>query len=191
MATETQKKLAALLSLAAKKRFLKKAVFSKCADKEVIRAAATLFERGGEVYIQLETFKTDGKALHKNILPSDTDALCAMAEPFAQINLIGDGADAEYRRSKSGSETVLGEKKFTAAAENYGKKIEIKAHNRAKAYAFDGSEPFLYELGVADKNGRVFDKKQAKFRQMLHFFSGTGASAQRKMSKTYAIWVTI
>ena len=169
MATETQTRLAELLSLAAKKRFLKKAVFSKCADKEVVRAAATLFERGGEVCIQFETFKTDGKALHKNILPSDIDALCAMAEPFAQINLSGDGADAEYRRAKSGSETVLGEKKFAAAAENYGRKIEIKAHNRAKAYAFDGSEPFLYELGVADKNGRVFDKKQAKFRQINRF----------------------
>ena len=169
MATETQEKLAALLSLAASKRFLKKAVFSKCADKETVRATATLFERGGAVQIQMETLRSDGKALHKNILPSDTDTLCAMAEPFAQINLIGDGADAEYRRSKSGSETILGEKKFAAAAESYGKKIEIKAHNRAKAYAFDGSEPFLFELGVADKNGRVFDKKQAKFRQINRF----------------------
>lgn len=169
MATETQQKLAALLSLAAEKRFLKKAVFSKCTDKEVVRATATLFDRNGEVYIQLETLKKDGKALHKNILPSDVDALCTTAAPFAQINLIGDGADAEYRRSKSGSETIIGEKKFTESAEKYGKKIEIKAHNRAKAYAFDGSEPFLYELGVADKNGRVFDKKQAKFRQINRF----------------------
>ncbi len=169
MATELQQSLAMLLSLAAKKRFLKKAVFSKCADKETLRAVATLFEKGGEVQVQIETFKKDGKALHKNILPSDTDALCAVITEYAQINLIGDGADAEYRASKSGNATILGEKRFAAAIENYGKKIEIKAHNRTKAYTFDGCEPFLYELGVADKNGRVFDKKQAKFRQINRF----------------------
>ncbi len=162
-------KLAELLSFSANKRFLKKAVFSKCNDKENLRAVATLFEKSGQVHLQIETFKKDGKALHKNILPSDTDTLCEVIAQYAQINLIGDGADAEYRRSKSGSEIILGDKKFTAALENYGKRIEIKAHNRAKAYAFDGSEPFLFELGVADKNGRIYDKKQAKFRQINRF----------------------
>ena len=128
MATELQQALAELLSLAAKKRFLKKAVFSKCTDKDTLRAVATLFEKGGEVHLQIETFKKDGKALHQNLLPSDTDTLCDTITGYAQINLIGDGADAEYRRSKSGSETILGEKKFTTAIESYGKKIEIKAH---------------------------------------------------------------
>ena len=162
-------RLTELISLAATKRFLKKAVLSKPADKDILRAVATLFEKSGEVFLQIETFKKDGKALHKNILPSDTDALCAVIAGYAQVNLIGDGADAEYRASKSGNATILGEKKFATAIESYGKKIEIKAHNRAKTYAFDGSEPFLFELGVADKNGRVFDKKQAKFRQINRF----------------------
>lgn len=162
-------RLAELLSLAAQKRFIKKAVFSKCTDKETLRAVATLFDKGGEVYLQIETFRKDGKALHQNVTPTDTAALQSVICQYAQVNLIGDGADAEYRRSKSGSETILGEKKFAAMVEGYGKKIEIKAHNRAKAYAFDGSEPFLFELGVADKNGRVYDKKQAKFRQINRF----------------------
>ena len=162
-------RLTELISLAATKRFLKKAIFSKPADKDILRAVATLFEKSGEVFLQIETFKKNGKALHKNILPSDTDALCAVIAGYAQVNLIGDGADAEYRASKSGNATILGEKKFATAIESYGKKIEIKAHNRAKTYAFDGSEPFLFELGVADKNGRVFDKKQAKFRQINRF----------------------
>lgn len=162
-------KLTELISLAATKRFLKKAVLSKPADKDILRAVATLFEKGGEVLLQIETFKKDGKALHKNILPTDTDTIRETVLQYAQVNLIGDGANAEYRCSKSGNATILGEKKFASAIEHYGKKIEIKAHNRAKAYAFDGSEPFLFELGVADKNGRVFDKKQAKFRQINRF----------------------
>ena len=119
-------RLAELLSIAAQKRFIKKAVFSKCADKETIRAVATLFDKSGNVYLQIETFKKDGKALHQNVEPADINALQSVIGQYAQINLIGDGADAEYRRAKSGSETILGEKKFSAMAENYGKKIEIK-----------------------------------------------------------------
>lgn len=163
-----QQKLANLLFKAAEKRFLKKAVFSKCADKNTMRATATLFEKNGKTMIQIEYLQKDGKALHKN-LDIDNDAIFDIISMFSQINLIGDGADAEYRKSKSGSETVIGENKFAASIENYGKRIEIKAHNRSKAYTFDGSEPFLFELGVADKNGRVYDKKQAKFRQINRF----------------------
>ena len=168
MPTNSQEKLSSLLFTAAKKGFLKKAVFSKCSDKETLRATATLFEKSGETKIQIEYFKKDGKALHKNISIGD-ESIFEIISGFSQINLIGDGADAEYRKSKSGSETVIGDKKFASAVENYGKKIEIKAHNRAKEYAFDGSEPFLFELGVSDKNGRVYDKKQAKFRQINRF----------------------
>lgn len=167
MPTEVQQKLSSLLLSAAKKRFIKKAVFSKCSDKETIRATATLFEQKNDVFLQVEYLRKDGKALHKNF--TLTDDLTEIISEFSQINIIGDGADAEYRKSKSGSETIIGDKKFASAVESYGKKIEIKAHNRAKAYTFDGSEPFLFELGVSDKNGRVFDKKQAKFRQINRF----------------------
>ena len=168
MSTPTQQKLLDLLISASKKRFLKKAVFSKCDDKEIIRATASLFEKNGEVVIQIETFKKDGKALHTNFSVEDT-SIADVFLKYAQINLIGDGADAEYRRSKSGTETIIGDKRFLSAIESYGKKIEIKAHNRKKTYSFDGSEPFLFELGISDKNGRVFDKKQAKYRQINRF----------------------
>ena len=168
MPTPMQQTVAELLFSAAKKRFLKKAVFSKCINKETLRATATLFEKSGETIIQFEYLQKDGKALHKNISIGDA-IVFEIISNFSQINLIGDGTDAEYRKSKSGSETVIGDKKFSNAIENYGKKIEIKAHNRAKAYAFDGTEPFLFELGVSDKNGRVYDKKQAKFRQINRF----------------------
>ncbi len=168
MPSITQQKLAELIFSAANKHFLKKAVFSKCADKDTLRAVATLFEKSGIIMIQLEYSRKDGKALHKNIAIGDTVITDIISE-FSQINLIGDGADAEYKKSKSGVETIIGENRFTKAVENYGKRIEIKAHNRAKAYVFDGSEPFLFELGVADKNGRVYDKKQAKFRQINRF----------------------
>ena len=169
MPTEKITALASLISSAACKRFIKKVVFSKCDDKNTLKAVATLFGKKDEVLLQVERFLKDGKAIHKNIAITDTDEIAEIAKEFSQINIIGDGAEAEYKRSKSGTETLIGDKKFSAALVNYGKKIEIKAHNRAKAYAFDGSEPFMFELGIADKNGRVYDKKQAKFRQINRF----------------------
>lgn len=158
-----------LVSDAAKHRFLKKLVASKSHDPAVLRKNGKLVEIGGDAVLQLETRLADGKALHENLAPSDTAALKAALSGFAQINLIGDGAEAEYRLSKSGNETILGERRFAAACAAYGKTITLPAHNRAKAYTFDGSEPFLHALGIADEKGRVYDKKQPKFRQINRF----------------------
>ena len=155
MSNETVNKLSSLISLSAKKRFLKKAIFSKSGDKNIKKAVATLFSKGENLFLQIEYFTADNKAIHKNLDVENVAQIADAAMGFSQINLIGDGADAEYKRSKNNTETIIGEKKFSSALENYGKKIEIKAHNRAKAYAFDGSEPFMFELGIADKNGRV------------------------------------
>lgn len=168
MYTSAQQKTADLIFLAAKKLFLKKAVFSKCDDNDIIRATATIFERSKEIFIQIETLKKDGKALHQNFAIGD-DKLLNVLSKYSQINIICDGADTEYKKSKNGKETIIGDKKLLSALENYGKKIEIKAHNRKKNYIFDGIEPFLFELGISDKNGRVYDKKQAKFRQINRF----------------------
>lgn len=169
MMSETAMRFAALCSRAAERRFLKKLVASKPADRQILRINGQLLDMGGKIVFQLETRTADGKALHENIEPENAEAIAAALRGFGQVNLLCDGAEAEYRRSKSGSETILGEKKFASALDAYGKKIEIRAHNRAKAYLFDGSEPFLFELGVADKNGRVYDKKQPKFRQINRF----------------------
>lgn len=169
MASITVLTLADIISQASKKNFLKKAIFSKSNTPDTKRVVATLFSKSGTVYLQLEYFMTDGKALHKNINVDDVNQISEVASGFAQINVIGDGAEVEYKRSKGNKEIIIGEKKFLSAIESYGKKIEVKAHNRIKAYTFDGSEPFMYELGIADKNGRIYDKKQAKFRQINRF----------------------
>lgn len=169
MASITILTLADIISKASKKNFLKKAVFSKSNSADTKRAVATLFSKNGTACLQFEFFMTDGKALHKNLVIDDVKQIAEIASGFAQINLIGDGAEAEYKRSKGDKEIIIGEKKFLSAIEGYGKRIEIKAHNRAKTYTFDGSEPFMHELGIADKSGRVYDKKQAKFRQINRF----------------------
>ena len=42
-------------------------------------------------------------------------------------------------------------------------------NNKEKNRILSGKEPFLVALGVSDKNGRIYDKKQAKFRQINRF----------------------
>ena len=46
---------------------------------------------------------------------------------------------------------------------------EISGNNQKKNYIIEGNAPFLIYLGVSDKNGRVHDKKQSKFRQINKF----------------------
>ena len=100
MPTETLNNIVSLISLSAKKCFLKKAVFSKSDDKSIKRAVATLFLKGETVHLQFEYFTADNKALHKNFSIEDRLAIAEASASFSQINLIGDGAETEYKRSK-------------------------------------------------------------------------------------------
>ena len=70
MPTDTLLNLCALLILAGEHGFLKKAVFSKCADPNVLRAAGRLFAKDGRLFLQLEYQMRNGKAMHKNF-PAD------------------------------------------------------------------------------------------------------------------------
>lgn len=167
-------KICELILLSAGSRRLKKAVLSKPADKTLLRSVLTLRAIGGRPALQAELFHKDNKVTHKNFAldSTDADALSEFACSYSQINLICEGAECEYRRASSGKTVVLGDKKLRALignAESGAGGSEIEDNNRKKKYILDGSEPFLFELGVADSNGRVYDKKQSKFRQINRF----------------------
>ena len=61
----------AALEKACAKKTLKKAVLSMPANKSVKRAQCRLTEIAGGLCVQIETFMTDGKALHENIPVSE------------------------------------------------------------------------------------------------------------------------
>lgn len=160
--------------MSARARKLKKAVLSKPVDKTLLRSVLTLRAIGGKAALQAELFHKDNKVTHLNFVldSTDADAICEFACVYSQINLICDGAECEYRCSSSGKTVVLGDKKVRAligSADLSDVDARIEDNNRKKQYILDGSEPFLYELGVADANGRVYDKKQSKFRQINRF----------------------
>lgn len=148
-------------------RTLTKLTLSKCADSTVLRTTGRLFEQKGTLYLALESFLSDGKAVHKNI-PADAavDALLALIPgQYKQMNLTTTGGDCEVKVSKKGKVTVIDrirrEKTESANLE----------HNREKQYILPADKPvdFLVALGVQDADGRIFDKKRSKFRQINRF----------------------
>ena len=163
---------ATTIILAAEKQALKKAVFSKSLDKSIIKSVLTLKNISGKLCLQAESFHTDNKAKHENIfLDVDaTERLCSLICAYSQVNLITTAGDCEYKSSKSGKITLIGvgnlANKLNA---NSVEKAEIKGNNQEKNYIIQGDAEFLKYLGVSDKNGRVYDKKQSKFRQINKF----------------------
>lgn len=144
---------------------LKKLVLSRPSDKSILRAEGRLITIKGASVLQTETFMKDGKALHKNIPISDApDAVLSLADSYRQINILSSAGDIEVRISSNGKMAVigrLGEGKSIAPADHDHDKSNIL--KEGKIY------PFLVSLGVSDGQGRVFDKKRAKFRQIDRF----------------------
>ena len=171
--TEHAHALTEIIRVAASKNLLKKAVFSKSRDKQIQRAVASCATIGGKLCLQIEYFHTDNKATHKNIALSAPDfetMLCDVIGTFSQINVITSCGDCEYRVSSKGKSIILGGDKLALKLDGADVGVSTKStNNKQKNYILDGSEPFLVYLGVSDKNGRVFDKKQAKFRQINRF----------------------
>ena len=163
--------MAALITLAASKNILKKAVFSKPSDKNVLRMVATQKIIGKKQMLQAEYFMRDNKAIHKNIDLSELDAVLSETVPsFSQINLISTAGDCELRRSKSGKSTLIGGTKLLSAISgDTADKVELSGNDKKKERILKGDEPFLILLGVSDENGRIYDKKRSKFNQINRF----------------------
>ncbi|MBQ9080487.1 MAG: SAM-dependent methyltransferase [Clostridia bacterium] len=164
-------RLAELLILAAERGILKRAVLSKSDDIDVKRAElrSVVLSRGAA--LQLEVFTSDNKAHHRNImLPCKPDDIESVIACYKQVNLLTTVGDCEYRRSKSGNSTIIGDKKLRdVMLSEQVHKAEKQTNDRKKTHILSGDEPFLKLLGVSDANGRVYDKKQSKFRQINKF----------------------
>ncbi len=158
---------------AARKHVLRKMVLSKPCDKTLLKAVLSEKSIAKQPCLQTEFFHKDNKVTHKN-LPIDKISVSDLAElcaDYMQINLIMNGAECEYKRSSSGKTTLINEKKaaaFLSVAQTSTDTAE-QTNDRQKKRILSGNEPFLRLLDVSDANGRIYDKKQAKFRQINRF----------------------
>lgn len=161
-----------LVSESVAKEALKKLVFSRPTSSEVSKVSARLCSHRGRRILSLEYALPSNTVSQKNIPESDIQSeLSALLSEYKQANLITPLGDAEWKISKSGKEVLLGGdallKKLSGEKPDFESAIE--ALDKKKNYILDGNEDFLIALGISDKNGRVHDKKQAKFRQINRF----------------------
>ena len=165
--------LSELIVLAFEHSVLHKIIFSKPSDHTIKRASISPRIISGRTIMQMETLMTDNKAIHRNIDPTDVECITVLSELssiYSQINVITTAGEAEYRRSRSGNATIIGGDKLRRAIESgAGTTVTVEGNNKTKQYILNGKEPFLKYLDISDKNGRIHDKKQAKFRQINRF----------------------
>ncbi len=158
-----------IILLAAEKEAIKKITLSKPTDKTIINTVIRAKIIGGKKMLQAETFLKDNKAIHKNIECSNREALSFLLASYHQVNLMSTAGDCELRVSKSGKYTLLGGKNLAAKLGGEVEKVAAEGNDIKKAHILKGDEPFLKLLGVSDQNGRIFDKKRSKFRQINRF----------------------
>jgi len=164
--------LVSLVIAAADKNILKKVVFSKPHDKTLIKTVLSPKYISNKKVLQAEYFHRDNKVTHKNItLDENASAtILEMSGAFSQINLICNGCECEYRSSSPEKHVLIGGAKAERFIMGSTAQVEsTEANNKDKKHILNGSEPFLQLLGVSDANGRVYDKKQSKFRQINRF----------------------
>ena len=150
---------------------LRKAVFSKPDSSEEIKTELAPMMLSGSLILRKTAYMRDGKAIQKNLI-ADDPALSDLVLTHGQINILTTLGDAELRTSKSGKENLAGDKKIRAALRSGSateNKAEVATNDRKKNYLLSGNESFLTELGISDRNGRIHDKKQHKFRQICRF----------------------
>lgn len=170
--TETRNNAVSLILDAVSAGVLRKAVFSKPASAEELKTELSPVKIGERLMLRRVSLMKDGKAIQKNITVDDAETLGALALAYSQINILTTVGDAEFKCSKSGKELLSGDRKIKNAISSGVEKDKIVSagsNDRKKNHILSGNESFLIELGICDKNGRIHDKKQHKFRQICRF----------------------
>ena len=156
-----------ILTYAIRERILTKLTLSKSVDSKILRTTGRLTQIKGQVYLALESFLADGKAVQKNIPAEEAAEYVASLIPAAykQGNIVTTAGACEIKVSKKDKVTVIDRIKRENAPQ-----AQLE-HNRKKQYILPAEEPvdFLVALGVQDPKGGIYDKKRSKFRQINRF----------------------
>lgn len=156
-----------VLTYAIDQQILTKLTLSKSVDKNILRTTGRLTRIKGKVYLALESFLADGKAVQKNIPAEEAASFVAALIPssYKQGNIVTTAGACEIKVSKKDRVTVMDRIKRESAPQ-----VKLE-HDRKKQYILPAEEPvdFLVALGVQDPKGGVYDKKRSKFRQINRF----------------------
>ncbi len=123
-------------------------------------------EQKGRIFFQAE-YMEGPKAFHKNYEKEELLAYLeeAITKNYRQFQAQGMDMDGTVLVSKKGKVTIKSKQHPTA------KPAQILSHNRVKHYILKEGipVPFLVDLGVMTKDGKVVAQKYDKFRQINRF----------------------
>lgn len=152
---------------------LKKIVFSRPMAGEYPKISGRMAKGKNGTLLALEYTHKSSTVSQKNVSFDELEeVLRPLISDFAQINLITALGDAELKQKSGGSAVLLGGEKLKRKLSSDTADtpaLAIEALDRKKSYLIDGTEGYLTLLGISDKNGRVHDKMQGKFRQIHRF----------------------
>lgn len=161
---EQKEKLISLICSLCENGELLNLTFSKLPKGEVLKVKATSKTVSGNVVIQFEYFLTEGRVRQHNVKPfevsNEIEKIFELSPRQADFN--GTNISGVLLVSKRGEMKLI-----TKKQNNFSPKEA--SNNREKNYIFSGREEFMTLLNISDKNGRVHDKKQSKFRQINRF----------------------
>lgn len=123
------------------------------------------FMEKNKLMFQREEY-ANNQVFHENMDKETTvEQICTFLEKdYKQLDLLCEQSSFSTLVSKKGKSTIKENKNQIA------KKIDL-SHNRKKRYILDTDEviPFLVDLGVQTKEGKIVDKKYKKYKQINRF----------------------
>jgi SAM-dependent methyltransferase len=126
----------------------------------------------GRVLFQTTSY-TEKQAFHANKTKEETiEFICGTIQSYKQLQAYGNGIKADVLCGKKGNLSIKSEIRQASAKEEnaigFGNGL---AHNREKEYILpkDCPVPFLIDLGVQTKEGKIIADKYDKFRQINRF----------------------
>lgn len=123
-----------------------------------------------EQLVYQEQEYTKKQVFHKNQTKEQTmDALVEMMTQYKQLQATGAGFEVNVLSGKKDNLTIKHKRNKESNGDTKDKKL--LTHNREKAYILpkDKPVPFLIDLGVQSKDGKIIAGKYDKFRQINRF----------------------
>lgn len=170
---EEQEALHQLVCLAVQQGVLRKLVLSlPLPDAPAPKQSGKLCLMRGARVLVLESAFEGGRVSQKLYRGAALqEELPAVLAAYRQVNVLTAVGDAEWKVSKKGACTLRGGRALLARLQ--GELTDVMRYDlpidREKKHLLTGKEPFLHALGISDREGRVHDKRQAKFRQINRF----------------------
>lgn len=165
--------LVKIIDLSFKKEVLKKVVFSRPIGDAPAKISARLCAHRGQKILAAEFFLSGNTVSQRNLRENEVEGfILETLKSYGQVNVITAYGDAELKTGKNGCVLLGGDKllrKLSCEGTIPAFETAIESLEKEKNRILKGDESFLISLGISDKNGRVHDKRQAKFRQINKF----------------------